>query len=199
MTSALAKPTALKEPRAQRADARRNIERVLRAAEAAFASEGLAVPIDDIASRAGVGVGTVYRHFPTKQALFQAVVMVRLEALLERARQLSEADDPGAALFTFVGELVDLAVQKRDLTDELAQEGFESEEVHTVIKEELHKAFDLLLERAQKAGAVRPDIDSSEITCLLMGTCMAAEKRSGREPVDRLVAVICDGLRVRPA
>ena len=135
-----------------RADARRNVDKVLRAAEEVFASEGLAVPIDEIARRAGVGVGTVYRHFPTKQALFQAVVIVRLKALVERAKELSEAADAGAALFTFVSELVEVAVKKRDLIDELAKEGMD-DEVHAVSKDDLQKAFEVLLQRAQQAAA----------------------------------------------
>ena len=86
---------------------------MLEAAEEVFASEGLAVPIDEVARRAGVGVGTVYRHFPTKEALFEAIVVARLEALVERAEELCTSDDPGAAMFTFISELVDLAVKKR--------------------------------------------------------------------------------------
>ncbi len=108
-----------------RADARRNRAKVLVAAEEVFASEGLSVPIDEVARRAGVGVGTVYRHFPTKEALFEAIVIARLEALVERAEELCAADDPGTALFTFISELVDLAVKKKDLTDELARAGVE--------------------------------------------------------------------------
>jgi AcrR family transcriptional regulator len=195
--SATTAPGGLSAQRPQRADARRNVERVLRAAEEAFATEGLAVPIDEIARRAGVGVGTVYRHFPTKQALFQAVVMVRLEALVERAKELSEAPDPGEAMFTFVADLVELAVQKRDLTDDLAQDGFD-DEVHAAIKGELQRAFDVLLQRAQRAGAVRDDVGSTDITALLMGTCLVADRHGGRQATTRLVGVICDGLRAQP-
>ncbi|MGO9658570.1 MAG: TetR/AcrR family transcriptional regulator [Acidimicrobiales bacterium] len=179
-----------------RADARRNVDKVLRAAEEVFATEGLAVPIDEIARRAGVGVGTVYRHFPTKQALFQAVVMDRLKALVERAEELSGAADPGAAMFTFVSELVDLAVRKRDLTDELAQEGLD-DEVHAAIKGELQRAFEVLLHRAQEGGCVRDDICSADVTALLMGTCMVADRHAGPEATSRLVGVICDGLRAQ--
>jgi AcrR family transcriptional regulator len=170
---------------------------VLRAAEEVFATEGLAVPIDEVARRAGVGVGTVYRHFPTKQALFEAVVMARLDALVERAKQLSGAADAGAALFTFVSELVDLAVKKRDLTDDLAQEGLD-DEVHASIKAELQAAFDVLLHRAQRTGAVRDDIGSADVTALLMGTCLVADRHGGLEATSRLVGVICDGLRAQP-
>lgn len=180
-----------------RADARRNVDKVLRAAEEVFASEGLAVPIDEIARRAGVGVGTVYRHFPTKQALFQAVVIVRLKALVERAKELSEAADAGAALFTFVSELVEVAVKKRDLIDELAKEGMD-DEVHAVSKDDLQKAFEVLLQRAQAGGCVRDDICLADVTALVMGTCMVADRHSGPEATSRLIGVICDGLRARP-
>jgi AcrR family transcriptional regulator len=180
-----------------RADARRNVDKVLRAAEEVFATEGLAVPIDEIARRAGVGVGTVYRHFPTKQALFQAVVMVRLKALVERAKVLSGAEDAGAALFAFVSELVEVAVEKRDLTDELVQEGLD-DEVHAVVKGELQGAFDVLLQRAQEGGGVRDDICSADVTALVMGTCMVADRHAGHEATSRLIGVICDGLRAQP-
>jgi AcrR family transcriptional regulator len=178
-----------------RSDARRNVQLVLQAAEEVFSTQGLSVPIDVIAARAGVGVGTVYRHFPTKEALFQAVVVARLEALVQRAKSLSTAADPGAAMFTFVAELARLAVEKKDLTDELARAGIDSDQVHLTIKDELEGAFDLLLRRAQAAGAVREDVSSSDVTSLLMGTCMAADRRGTAAATERLVGVICDGLR----
>src|SRR5260370_4133101 len=84
-------------PRAMRADARRNRARVLEVAQAVFATEGLAVPIDEIARRAGVGAGTVYRHFPTKEALFEAIVISRVERLTEEGGSLASAEDPGPA------------------------------------------------------------------------------------------------------
>src|SRR3954453_10516153 len=88
-----------------RADAQRNRQRVLDAARDAFAEVGFAVPLDDIAARAGVGPGTVYRHFPTKEALFQAVITARVTDLVTTARQHAEAPDPGAAFFAFLTHL----------------------------------------------------------------------------------------------
>lgn len=178
-----------------RADARRNRAKVLEAAEEVFASEGLAVPIDEVARRAGVGVGTVYRHFPTKEALFEAIVVARLDALVERAEELSTADDPGRALFTFISELVDMAVKKKDLTDELARAGVNSEDLLAGVKERLEQAFDMLLGRAQQSGAVRPDINRIDMTALIMGTCMAASQHGCSEATQRLVGVLCDGFR----
>src|SRR3954447_4416845 len=83
--------------RAPRADARRNRQRVLEAAESAFAGEGISVPIDEIARRAGVGAGTVYRHFPTKDALLHAILAIRVERMTEEAHAAARAPDPGAA------------------------------------------------------------------------------------------------------
>jgi AcrR family transcriptional regulator len=178
-----------------RADARRNRAKVLVAAEEVFASEGISVPIDEVARRAGVGVGTVYRHFPTKEALFEAIVIARLEALVERAEELCTADDPGTALFTFITELVDLAVKKKDLTDELARAGVNSEELIAGVKERLERGFDMLLERAQAVGSVRLDINRTDMTALVMGTCMAASQHGCAGSTQRLVGVLCDGFR----
>ena len=180
-----------------RADARRNRAKVLEAAEQVFASEGLAVPIDAVARRAGVGVGTVYRHFPTKEALFEAIVVDRLGSLVERAEELSTAADPGAAMFTFISELVNLAVNKKDLTDELARAGVESEQLMAGVKERLENAFEVLLKRAQAVGAVRDDINRTDVTALVMGTCMAASQHGCSGSTQRLISVLCDGFRAR--
>src|SRR6201993_5602883 len=92
-------------PRPLRADARRNREKVVRAAREAFAAHGYGVPLDEIASRAGVGPGTVYRHFPSKEALFEAVVTARITDLVSDARARTDADDPGAAFFGFLARI----------------------------------------------------------------------------------------------
>jgi AcrR family transcriptional regulator len=170
---------------------------VLEAAEEVFASEGLAVPVDEVARRAGVGVGTIYRHFPTKQALFGAIVLARIEALVERGEALCAAEDTGAALFTFISELVDLAVKKKDLSDELARAGVHSEQLLGGVKERLERCFEVLLERAQDSGMVRGDIDRTDVTALVMGTCMAASQPGCSESTQRLVRVLCDGFRAR--
>src|ERR1044071_4792741 len=98
-----------------RADAARNREKVLVAARELFAEKGFDVPLDEIAGHAGVGPGTVYRHFPTKQALFQAVTETRVAAMIASAAE--PAADAGAALFAFLGRMADEAAAKRDLSD----------------------------------------------------------------------------------
>ena len=101
----------------QRADARRNRLQILQAAETCFAEQGIGVPIDDIARSACVGVGTVYRHFPTKEALVEAVIITRMGKLTAEARALATSDDPTEAFFTFLERLAEEGSAKRDLVD----------------------------------------------------------------------------------
>jgi AcrR family transcriptional regulator len=174
-----------------RADARRNQERVLNAARDAFAASGYAVPLDEIAARAGVGPGTVYRHFPTKEALFEAVVAGRVKDLIRDARARAEADDPGGAFFGFLARLGEEAAAKRDLPDAIAIPGS--------LQADLHAALGVLLRRAQQAGAVRADVRAADLIVLLKG--MLASLRdspagaAGQAQRDRVFAVLTDGLR----
>jgi AcrR family transcriptional regulator len=180
-----------------RADARRNRARVLEAARAAFAAEGASVPLDEIARRAGVGAGTVYRHFPTKQALFEAVVDDRLRQLTEDGRALRAADvDPGDALFRFIGRLVTEAAPKRDLIDALNSSGVDVTPALRGAVDELRAETGRLLARAQRARAVRADIGLTDLTALLSGTIQATQRPPG-QAIDpqRAIAVLCDGLR----
>ena len=179
-----------------RADARRNRARVLEAARVAFAAEGASVPLDEIARRAGVGAGTVYRHFPTKEALFEAVVRDRLRRLTEEGRALSADADPGEALFRFIERLITEAAWKRDLIDALNGAGVDITAALASVVGELRAETGRLLARAQQAGAVRDDIDISDLMALLSGMIQATQPRPGRsiEP-RRAIAVLCDGLR----
>src|SRR5215470_18018166 len=144
-----------------RADAARNREKVLRAAREAFAESGYGVPLDEIAARAGVGPGTVYRHFPAKEALFEAVVAARITDLVNDARARADAADPGEAFFGFLSRIAGEAAAKRDLPDAISVAGS--------LREDLFAALDLLLRRAQQAGAVRTGIETSDLIVLLKG------------------------------
>jgi AcrR family transcriptional regulator len=184
-------------PRALRADARRNRQRVLEVAEATFADRGLDVPIDQIARRAGLGVGTLYRHFPTKEALFSAIVVNRIERATAHALELARADDP-AALFGFLSYLLDQGAMKKDFIDALAGAGVDVRRTAARPKRAFRTALARLLSRAQAAGAVRDDATVEDVLALVVGMVAAIERRSlPRRARDRLFAIVCDGLRRR--
>ena len=176
-----------------RADARRNRVQILAAAEAVFAEEGLAVPIDEVARRAGVGVGTLYRHFPTKESLFEAVVVNHMERLTQDVLALLERDDPGPALFEFLGHVAHEGSSKRNLVDALSGAGINIKETAPNCKQQLEEAAGQLLERAQKAGQVRADVSLADVIGLVLSACNADIPESSQA---RMVAIVCDGLRV---
>ena len=180
---------------AKRADARRNRAQVLQAAEVAFAEKGLGVPIDEIAQSAGVGVGTVYRHFPTKEALATAVVITRMEKLAEEAEDLTKSDDPGGALFGFVFQLAEQASAKRDLVEALLGAGIDVKASAKASWEKVEKAAHVLLGRAQQAGCVRTDIGFADLFGLVMGTCAYQGHDLEGSSRTRMLSVVCDGLR----
>ena len=177
-----------------RADAQRNRARILEAAEEVFAVEGIEVPVDLIAERAGVGVGTLYRHFPTKEKLCEAILLERLSGLALDARALAEAEDPAAAFFGFLQHVVEEGAAKRDLLVAVMGAGVEFEVSAAEVKEELHEAMDTLLRRAEAVGAVRPDVTSTMVMSLVGATCQAAATTNAA-PASDLLAIICDGLR----
>jgi len=178
-----------------RADAQRNRARVLEAAEAVFAAEGISVPVDVIAEKAGVGVGTLYRHFPTKEKLFEAILIDRIAAIAVDARARIDADDPGASFFAFLQHLVEESALKRDLLQALLGAGVEIEQAVAPAKRDLEAAVSELLAVAQKAGAVRPDVTPAAVISLVGATCIACERPSTASLPGELIAIVCDGLR----
>ncbi|MFE6924031.1 TetR/AcrR family transcriptional regulator [Nocardia sp. NPDC057663] len=178
------------EPRPLRADARRNRELVLTAAQEAFAAEGLSVPIDEIARRAGVGAGTVYRHFPTKEALFTAAIIDRVERAAAYARELAEAADAGAAFFEFLAFLGRENGVKRDLADAVGSDQLAA----LGASADLTGAIGTLLRRAQRDGAIRSDIDVDDLMLILKAGFGATREADERQR-NLTFAVILDGLR----
>ena len=178
--------------RPRRADAQRNRERVLRAAAEVFAAEGLSVPVHEIARRAGVGTGTVSRHFPSKESLYAAVLLDRMQDLAAYADALTIDNDPGTAFFTLFTRLVQEGANHRGLAEALTGAGFDIEAAATAadcnVSDRLHR----LLSDAQQAGAVHPTITFADLKALIAG-CLAYE---GNDP-DRVIEVICVGLRTR--
>ncbi|WP_405842679.1 TetR/AcrR family transcriptional regulator [Streptomyces platensis] len=187
-------------PAPLRADARRNRARVLKAAQDAFAAEGLAVPLDEIARRAGVGAGTVYRHFPTKEALFEAVILSRVQEYVVAAQELITAQDPGEALFTFIRRMIHEGGVKKDLADALTGAGIDVTGALSGVTRELDDAIESLLTRAQEAGAVRGDIGIAELMTIITSAFLATRAHvDDIELHQRVVVVILDGLRGGPA
>jgi AcrR family transcriptional regulator len=180
-----------------RADAARNRARVLEVAYDTFAAEGLSVPIDEIARRAGVGAGTVYRHFPTKEELFRAVVEDRIRRIIDAGRALLNAEEPGEALFTFVRSMVlRWGATDRGLAEALAGFGIDIETAMPSVEEDFLGLLGDLLQAAQKAGTVRRDVDVPDVKAILVG-CQAMQAYDG-ELAERLTEVVLDGLRASP-
>ncbi|KIZ19354.1 TetR/AcrR family transcriptional regulator [Streptomyces natalensis] len=182
-----------------RADARRNRVLVLQAARSAFEEQGLGVPLGEIARRAGVGAGTVYRHFPSKEALFRASIVDRIQLFTDTARDLADAEDPGGVFFRFLSSVVRLAARNKALCDALEASGQADTEMPPGPERDFAAALGVLLVRAQQAGAVRPDIDLGDVRAVMVG-CMSMERqRSGDGAATaapgRMTALMCDGLR----
>ena len=184
--------------RPPRADAVRNRARVLDAASEAFAAEGVAVPLDEIARRAGVGAGTVYRHFPTKEALFEAVLTDRVLGLAADAESRLAADaDPGEAFFGFFFAMINTGRAKADLAEALAAAGFGLSPETRQASARLLGGFGALVERAQQAGALRADVSTQDLHALIVAA-LAGEKRAeanSDHETGRMTRIICDGLR----
>ncbi|SEG76738.1 transcriptional regulator, TetR family [Actinacidiphila yanglinensis] len=157
--------------RAPRADALRNRARILTAAREAFARDGVDIPLDTIAERAGVGAGTVHRHFPTKEALVTAVIADRLDHLADRAAKFG--DNPAEDFFTFLAELTDSARDNLALASALNGTLGTEGEASTA---RLAEALQSLLSTAQRSGDVRRDVTALEVHAILAGV-LATESR----------------------
>ncbi len=189
-----------RRPRALRADARRNRDNVLLAAEEVFAAQGLGVPIDEVAKRAGVGVGTVYRHFPTKELLFEAIVISRVDRLTDFLHELTVSNEPGKAFFSFLEELSVQAACKRDLFDALANAGIDVKATANESLLALRRALGDLMAEAQRADALRDDVSDEDILGLIMATCASRELPGQPHPSrERMLAIVFDGLRPHSA
>ena len=189
------------EPRQMRADARRNYGLLLAAASAAFTAHGPDVCLDDIARSAGVGVGTLYRHFPNRQALLAAVYRERIEALSAEAEELLNAPSPGAALASWLRSVLVHNITQRGLKEALmVVEGTDGAGAITDCKTRLHAAGGALLVRAQEAGEIRAGLTISDVLRLAHGIAMVTDKTpDGPEQANRMLDVVIDGLWQRDA
>lgn len=182
------------DARLPRADARRNRARILDVAFAAFAADGLSVPVQEIARRAGVGTGTVSRHFPTKESLFVAILQSRAQRLIAEAGRLSRASDPGVAFCEFFALLAAEGTVNRGMAEALAGAGVDLDDTMLQPGRDVMAALRDLLTRAQQATAIRDDIDAADVKALLTG-CLTRERAvTDAAARDRVVDVICRGL-----
>jgi AcrR family transcriptional regulator len=188
-------------PRAMRADAVRNYQRLLDAAFAVFAERGADdASLEEIARRAGVGIGTLYRHFPIRQALLEAVYRGQVEAMRAKAEELLQSDSPGDALAEWLRALATFSSTKRSLTSALLETLGKDSELLSACSAVIWGAADELLARAKEAGEVRPDADGRDLIRLVHAVNIAAQ-HSAADPgqPERLIRIILDGLRPQPA
>lgn len=180
-----------------RADARRNRARILEVAFEAFAAEGLSVPVQEIARRAGVGTGTVSRHFPTKEALFEAVLLDRAGLLAEQAAELARSADPGAAFFEFFSLVITAGATNQGLAEALAGSGYDLEAIGGRADTDIMGGLRDLLGKAQRAGAVRGDVDVADVKALISGCLARTPATADPEALGRMVSIARQGLSAR--
>jgi len=186
------------ETRSKRADARRNEKTLLDAAAALFVTSGVNVPVRDIAAKAGVGTGTIYRHFPTRADLIIAVFRHQLEACAEAGPTLLETSaSPYAALGSWIDLFVDFVVTKHGLAAVLQSDNASFDALHALFLDRLVPACAQLLDAAAAAGEIRADLKALELMRGVGNLCIGAEN-DPRYDARRLVEVLIAGLRRQP-
>lgn len=184
------------EERALRSDARRNRERLLEAAQALFREHGLDVSVAEIAAAAGVGRGTLFRNFASKEDLVEAVVAERMYDAAAYGEALLQADDPGEALFDFLAQMVGRQQLDRALFEAI-DETWLAKEVIRPAHLAVFGVLERLLARAQEAGAVRQDVGAMDLLMMFKGACHAASAYAHVEPmaIERHLDLIRAGVR----
>jgi AcrR family transcriptional regulator len=183
--------------RRPRADAVRNRERVLEAAKAVFSAGGPDASLEAVARRAGVGIGTLYRHFPTREALFEAVYRREVQQLGDLAEQLKSEAAPVDALRRWLRSNVEFVATKKGMSAALALAVHGSSELYAYTFDRLTKAVGALVDRAVAAGEIRADISPEDVLRALVGMCYIHDQPGWQKSVLRLVDVFVDGLRVQ--
>ncbi|MGR6969688.1 TetR/AcrR family transcriptional regulator [Streptomyces cynarae] len=183
--------------RPMRADARRNYERLLEVAAEAFAEHGENASLDDIAKRAGVGSGTLYRHFPNRQALLEAAYVDRIEAIATRADEIAKALAPGEALVEWLHELCVGTIQVRGMKALLGSAVTDgSSAAVTACGTSMKEAASRLVEAAQREGTLRADVEPIEVLRLAHGIAIASELANGQgASIRRYLSLLTEGLR----
>jgi AcrR family transcriptional regulator len=180
-----------------RADAQRNRQRLVEAALAAFSSDGEKVALETIARDAGVGIGTLYRHFPSREALVEAVYRSELARLCSGAGELLDALPPDDALRTWMGRYADFVRTKRGMAEALraaiASEAITSSQT----RERLTSAIQILLDAGEAAGSLRGDVRAEDVVASLAGVLLAAGGPDQHDQAGRMLDLVMDGLRPR--
>ena len=187
-----------KSPRKQRADAVRNRERVLEAAKVVFGAGGAEASLEAVARAAGVGIGTLYRHFPTREALFEAVYRREVQQLADLAEQLKQEAKPVDALRQWLRSNVQFVATKKGMSAALALAAYKNSELFSYSFDRLTRAVGGLLDRAIAAGEIRDDISPEDVLRALVGMCYMHDQPGWQTSVLRLVDVFIDGLRLKP-
>jgi len=189
-------PTQADAPRPMRADARRNYERLLGEARAAFAEHGAEASLEDVARRAGVGIGTLYRHFPNRHALLSAVFEDAVSHLLARSRELLDAPGPCAALVEWLRDIITHASEYRGLSRALMSASHDASSALARCSSPMYEAGGALLARAQEAGDVRADVSIGDLLQLTNAIALAAEETpADPDLADRLLKLTLRGLK----
>ena len=182
-------------PRKPRADATRNRDRLLAAARTVFNQDGPPASLEAVARKAGLGIGTLYRHFPTREALYEAVYRREVDQLVELAARLSAELPPTEALRHWLAANVEFIATKKGMAAALAMVSHKSSESIASALDRLRAALGGLLRRATEAGDLRGDLDAEELLLALVGICYAQEGPDWRTKVLRVLDVLIAGLR----
>lgn len=195
----MAMSTAATPARPMRADARRNYDRLVGEARASFAAHGTDASLEDIARRAGVGIGTLYRHFPHREALINAVFQEALTALIARSGELERAEQPCTALVDWLGAIITHAGEYRGLAQALMSASGNETSALTPCHVPLRQAGARLLARAQSSGSVRTDVSIDDLLQLTNAIALAAEQTPADPALaDRLLRLTLRGLKADP-
>jgi AcrR family transcriptional regulator len=196
-TSTSPDPAAAAEHKAKalRADAQRNRDALLEAAAAAFTERGTDTSLEDVAKRAGVGIGTLYRHFPTREALVEAAYRRGVEAMCDQAGELLGTHRPAVALELWLTTFVGYVATKRGLASTLKQAADGNADLFAHVHNRLRTTMETLVTAAADSGEIRADVSPADLLRAIGGVCMVSDQPNWQEQAHRLVALLMDGLR----
>ena len=188
-----------KASRKPRADALRNRDLLLEAAKSVFSAGGPEASLEAVARTAGVGIGTLYRHFPTREALFEAVYRHEVQQLADLAERLKKERRPIEALRQWMRSIVKFVATKKGMSTALALAVSKDSDLVSYSSDRLTRAIGLLLEQAIAAGEIRSDVSPEDLLRAIVGMCYTHDQPGWQKNVLRLVDIFVDGLRNRPA